>query len=815
MTPNQKTLTGIISGITFKNEVTGHCVLRLATSKGPVKAVGTLHEIAKGTDVLDLEFEFHGSWKNSKWGVQFEFQSYAMLTNDMLYFLAKFIKGLGPKTARLVLAEIPADQLGGVLDRAPEKLLSIKGIGKKKLDMITASWPKFKHLRVLTDFFAEKGVQISTYLVVAIERHFGDDAKAIIEENPYRLTEIKRVGFKTADKLALKLGVEKNSFHRMVAAIDYAVLKDTEDNGNTLTKLDRLYDAMLELFDNDIDDAVYRKALQKKVADGELYFNTAIKAVGLMAVRRREEAIGRFITGNRTKAALPESLVTKFIDKVEAERRIKFSTLQKKFFYDLAGDQLTLGVFGYAGTGKTTSCRTGLEFLSQYFCSKDEIVGAAFTGMAATRFKAVTGFNAFTIHSLLKFQNGEFYYGKTRKLPYRVIVLDEAAMVDLKLIKSLIDAIDERALFLLVGDPAQLEPIGAGKAFADLIANGFLKATGLTEIYRNSADSVLTYFASFMRKGELPPEVYKTGWKDFEFVDVEPRAIYQLRGQGASELELKEARDQNNLAILGKVLKSAIVAYQRYDDPTYDVQVLTQMRSGILGVENLNVELQKVLNPSIHGKTEAQIGPKILRLDDKVIHLENQNMEIFTQTASGHIMPAPNFDLDVRVCNGSLGNVIRIDKELETFFVKHFDGRIVKYTFDDYGQIIDLAYAKTVHKAQGSQYKEVIIPMTTSHWGMLNCQQLYTGTTRASDFIRFIGQKRAFKRACTNIEDTFRLTNLSIIKTVSELTDTEPLTEKLRVLTECLEKPRDAETTAADEPVQEVKTITQRLIAKL
>jgi len=775
----EKTFTALVLRAKYKDVTSGFGVLHAEINDTPTQLTGIFAEIANGTKLDGLEYEVTGTWKSYKGQRQFAVSSAKLVTNDMLYFLSRFVRGLGMSLAQVTLNKYSSEELPNIIEKSPRKLLNVKGIGEKKLEKIVESWKQFKHLRKLSDFFAEKDIQISTHLLLVIERHFGENAKDIIEESPYRLAEIHRVGFKTADKLAMKLGVPKDSAERMTAAIAYVLKTAAEDKGHTLLSSKEVMLEIKELFDFEINLDRFKLTLLGLIQNGEVYYDESEDFVGLQSTRSAEEVIAKFFMTSRTKPPIAESLITKFIAREETATGVIFSDEQKQFIIETGGSNLTLALAGYAGVGKTTVFKTAFKMLGEYYCAPDEIVGCAFTGMAAARLREVSGVNSMTIHSLLKYDGQGFRFNKQNPLPYRVIALDEAAMVNVWLIKSLVEAVRRDTVFICIGDPAQLEPIGAGNVFADVIKNKLTNTHELTKIYRNSPDSVLTYFASFIRKGELPDEAFKSGWSDFEFSEIEPHNLFNIRKSGASELEVKDCREQNNLAILGHLLNRAAISKTKHDDPIWDFQVLSFMKGGVVGVHNLNIELQKVLNPSQFNQDEVVIGKKTLRLNDKIVHLQNRDMSVMRAEdwtrLNKQFMAASSYTESPRVFNGSLGKVVKIDTRNEIFYVHHIDDRIVEYDFDDYGKLLDLAYALTVHKSQGSQYKEVVIPMTSSQWMMLSTKSLYTAMTRATENVHFIGQKYAFKHAATNITDTLRKTNMSLMHNLADI-EKKPLT---------------------------------------
>ena len=806
-------LRGIVTRVTYKNAENGYAVLQVQASNGKkVTVTGTFTEISSGASVDSIEFEFTGDWKMTKYGRQFECSASVMMTSDAYYFLTKFTKGIGPKIATQILKLIPEEELANVILKKPEKLLKVKGIGPNRVEKLRASWVEFEHLRKLSEYFSVRKANISNYLVIRIHKHFGDSALEIIDENPYQLTKIKGIGFKTADYLALEIGIERDSKFRMKAALQYILMNEAESNGHTYLKLSKLRSLLAELFDDDVPEKIFEISLQELIDEREISYSAETNLIGLCYLHQIERHVGRFLATPGSKPPVSTKVIDQLIDAAEIEEGVKFADLQREAIKKVtAGETCRFALSGYAGTGKSTVSRTILNTLAQVFCNKDEIVCCAFTGMAAARAREVTGFQAFTIHSLLKFQGGEFFYNRSNKLPYRVIAVDEATMINAKLMSRLTEAVHENTVFILIGDPAQLPPIGPGNIFSDGINRKILDTTTLTQIYRQSEDSVLTYFADFIRRGKVPPEVFKSDWSDFQFIKIEPRNIFLMKKSGATEQELQQARLENNLAILGGILKQATIASTKYDNLLTDFQVLTPMRKGPLGVENLNAELQKILNPASPKKPELRKGEASLRLGDKVVHLMNKDMAVMNAQdwkEKGRFIPAPTFQENTRVFNGSLGIVVDIDHTNETFYVQHVDDRVVEYDFADFLEILEHAFALTVHKAQGSQYKNVVIPISTSHYQMLNSQWLYTAITRAIENTQLIGQPFAFKHACTNTTEKERLTYLSstpeLLQKLS-IADTHFSTDFLELQRALVELKTQTNTSVSQIPLKEAE----------
>jgi len=763
--PDETVLVGMVERVTYSNPENGFAVLKVRPRRGALfTATGYVKELASDAGLVGAEFLFRGSWEMTKYGRQFAFSECRLAGSELLFFLSKVVKGLGEALARRLLDKYGEEELVRILDEEPERLLSEKGIKEKRLAMIRRSWHKHRSLKSLSEYLGSHA-QITPNLLIRIYNHFEDRALEIIRENPYRLTEVRGIGFKTADRIAMNLGLRFDSPWRIKAAIDYLLVDAAESGGHCWLPEEQLYQQVEELLSTEEDRLSRQKiknTLSKMILEGEIVTGDEGQ-IGLSSYRYMEEQLREFFLERARpggRKTIRKDVVERFIRSYQARNGVEFAPEQRRIIERIALEpRLVFGLAGYAGTGKTTVCRAVLELLSEHYAEREQIICCAFTGMASARLRKTTGFDAVTIHSLLKYKgDGSFEHGPENPLPYRVVVLDEASMVNLTLFYRLARALRPSALMLLVGDPAQLPPIGAGNVFSDALEAGLLPAVHLERIFRQSEGSVLTLFANEIRQGRVPEGIEEQGWEDFRFEQVQPHNIYALK-KGRSERELKRFREANNQAILERILELAASYRRSLQYPAWEFQVLTPMRMGQLGTEILNQRLQQILNPRQPGRggkvTRAGIT---LREGDKVVHLQNRDMEIMDWAS--YIKEDRHFRGGEfrRIFNGYVGLVQAIDHEAEQFHVVYPERIVVAYDFDLLGDVIELAYALTVHKAQGSQYRVVVIPLTNSHFIMLNNKWFYTAITRAEEMVYLIGQPYALKRACTNVESVERFT---------------------------------------------------------
>ncbi len=765
--PREMKLRASVERVTFSDPESGFAILRVKPRRGACFTVkGHISELASNAGLTGAEFEFRGSWQMTKYGRQFDFSAYRLLGSELHFFLSKVVKGLGDKMARGLIEQFGEEELVRILDNEPERLLKVKGIKEKRLSVIRRSWHRHRSLKALASYLGGRG-HITPNLLVRIYNHFGDDALNIVKENPYRLTEVRGIGFKTADRIALSVGVAPDSPWRIKAGINHVLMEAAESQGHCYLLQPELLSAVRELLSTDeiqVSDSRTEGVLKKMILEGLLVRGDRDE-IGLSSYRFMEDSLRQFFV-ERSKKGRRKTITgeeaRQFIARYEDEKGVEFAPEQKAIIEKIATEpRLIFGLAGFAGTGKTTVCRAILDLLIQYYASREDIMCCAFTGMAASRIRKATGYDAVTIHSLLKYQGeNRFEHGPENPVPYRVIVLDEASMVNLSLFYRLARAIKPSALMILVGDPAQLPPIGAGNVFSDALVSGLIPSVHLTSIFRQGEDSVLALFANEIRQGHVPEGVFLDHWNDFACERIEKHNIFALKRQNRPERELRRYREENNEAILQRILELAAYYVKRLTHPSWDFQVLTPMRIGQLGTEILNSRLQDILNPAEKAKTITRAGIR-LKEGDKVVHLQNRDMEVMAWDT--FIKADKQFERQEyrRIFNGNVGLVSRIDLETEQFFVVYPERIVVAYEFDHVGDIIELAYALTVHKAQGSQYRIVIIPLSNSHFIMLNNKWFYTAITRAEEKVYLIGQPFALKRACTNVEGVERLTWLA------------------------------------------------------
>jgi exodeoxyribonuclease V alpha subunit len=706
-------LEGSVERVTFHAEESGFCVLRVAVRgrREAVTVVGTAATVAAGEHV-----ECEGRWVNDRdYGLQFKTRRLRVVPPTTIEGIEKYlssgmIKGIGPHFARKLVARFGA-QVFDVIEREPERLLELEGIGPGRKERMVCGWAEQRAVRDIMVFLQSHG--IGTARAVRIYKTYGDEAVARVRENPYRLAlDIHGIGFKTADALAQRLGIPADSLMRAQAGVRHA-LQEIAANGHCAAYRDAFIKsaaALLEIPGSIVSSAVEAELAAERLVEEPIEGEPAL----FLAPLHRAEVgiaqnIGRLIVGRPAWGRID---TTKAIPWVEAQTGLRLSATQAAAVATAVNGKATI-ITGGPGVGKTTVVNAILRIVR---AKGARVLLAAPTGRAAKRLSESTGTEAKTIHRLLEFdpKSGGFKRGRELPLEADLVVVDETSMVDTVLMNQLLRAVPDRAALLLVGDVDQLPSVGPGAVLADMIGSGAVPSVTLTEIFRQAAASRIIVNAHRINAGLLPEQAGE-GESDFYFISADsPETIHEKLMQVVTE------RIPRRFGL----------------DPIADVQVLSPMNRGGLGAGALNHELQERLNPG-REPTVARFGVTYAA-GDKVIQTVN--------------------DYDKDVFNGDIGRVVRIDATDQTVLVD-FDGRRVPYEFGDLDEL-SLAYATTVHKSQGSEYPAVVIPIATSHYVLLERNLLYTAVTRGRKLVVLIGQRRALAMAVKRAGSGKRLTNL-------------------------------------------------------
>src|SRR5215216_3456896 len=708
-------LAGLVERVTYHNPENGFCVLR-AKARGhrdTVTVVGHSATIAAGEWITAS-----GEWVNDRaHGQQFKarfLRTSAPTSADGIekYLSSGMIRGVGPVYAKKLVRAF-GEKVFDIIETSPDRLREIEGIGPVRAASILAAWVEQKIVREIMVFLHSHGV--GTARAVRIFRTYSSDAIQVMTENPYRLArDIRGIGFKTADAIAMKLGTEKTAMVRVRAGISYA-LAEAMDEGHCGLPTEELVPLAEKLLE--VPQELVRTALGLELDEGTVIAERVgeTPCVFLAGLHRAERTIAERLM-RLANGTLPWS----WIDPDKA-----LPWVEKKIGLDLAETQVTairlalvskmLVMTGGPGVGKTTIIRAILRILAAKGVS---ILLCAPTGRAAKRMAEASGFEAKTIHRLLEVdpKSGGFKRGEDHPLGCELLVVDEASMVDVMLMQALMKALPDRAALLIVGDTDQLPSVGPGQVLADIIASGAVPVVRLTEVFRQAAQSRIITSAHRINRGSMPDLSPPENASDFYFVPAESSEAAVAR-----IIELVRTRIPKRFGL----------------DPIRDLQVLCPMNRGGAGARSLNIELQAVLNPAGDRKIERfgwTFAP-----GDKVMQIEN--------------------DYEKEVYNGDIGYIDDLDAHAGEI-VARFDGRSVAYGFGELDMLVP-AYATTVHKSQGSEYPAVVIPVMTQHYTMLQRNLLYTGVTRGKKLLVLVGQKKAVAIAVRNVSGRRRWSKLN------------------------------------------------------
>ena len=712
-----ETLNGFIERVTYHNPENGFAVLRVKVKgrEDLVTLTGRTTSVTAGEHV-----EASGRWViDRQFGQQFKADELktthpASAEGIEKYLASGAIRSIGPKIAARIVA-VHRERTLEIFDQAPDLLLHIKGIGQERLKRIRESWEEQKEVRKLMLFLTEHG--ITSGRAVRIYRTYGHESIAKIKANPYQLADdIRGIGFKTADELAAKLGIDRDSPYRARAAVLFS-LQELAGEGHCGFPESGVVEHTTKLVD--IDQLIVEAAVQTAVGDRSVIREDVDGEPWLYLASLHRAEVGLAKSVLRIASARPHPLPRIDVDKaiawVEQRLGIQLAAGQKQAVRQACQHKL-LVITGGPGVGKTTLVRSILEI----FAAKEmKCVLAAPTGRAAKRLAETTGRTAKTLHRLLEFDpaTGKFKKDWEHPLSGDLFVLDETSMVDVVLGYQFLRAVSPEACVILVGDVDQLPSVGPGSVLADLIAANVVPVVRLTEIFRQASQSQIVTAAYAVNHGQMPRLSAPEALTDFYFVEAdEPEAIQDL---------------------LVRLVKERIPARFGFD-PKSDIQVLTPMNRSLLGARNLNQVLQTALNPGDNGPEVQRFG-WTFRLGDRVIQTEN------------------NYNRDV--FNGDLGVIEKINR-IEQVMDVDFEGRSVEYDFGDLDEL-SLAYVLSIHKSQGSEFPCVVIPLHTQHYLMLQKNLLYTAITRGKKLVVVVGTKKALAMAVRRADSGQRLTTLT------------------------------------------------------
>ncbi len=722
-------LSGTVNSVIYKNEENGYTVLRLRDGNGEsVTVVGCFPYAAPGESMI-----ISGVWMNhSVHGRQFkaEFAQRLLPTSAPAiydYLAGGAVKGIGPATAALIVDRF-GDKTLDVLEISPEKLAELRGISLSKAKQMSKDFRHQAGVRRIMEFVCSFGLR--PILAMRMYRFYGDDALELLRENPYILATNHIGGrFSEADALALEMGLDGSSRNRINAACLFE-LKHNLNNGHCFIPREKLAAVTAELINVEPSEA--EASIDELIETGQIVYEeiAGCKACYLPEIYEAEtDAAEKFAKMCRRKFS-EDVDIPKLIARLERQQGIEYAPLQRQTLHLALENQLVV-ITGGPGTGKTTSIRA---ILAMFDAIGIKTLLTAPTGRAAKRMTELSGQEAVTVHRLLgaKFaEDGErvvFTKDENDRLDCNAVILDECSMVDITLIDALLRAMPDDARLVMVGDADQLPSVGPGNVFSAVIRSGVVPTVKLTEIFRQNGGSRIVRNAHLINKGEHPDLSENTG--DF----------FRLkRIQAASAVE--------TIAELCSVRLP-----NRMNIPPSDIQVLSPTRKGELGIRNLNRRLQLVLNPPSPDKKEKLFGDVVFREGDRVMQIKN-NYDILWRAED-------NSAAGSGIYNGDIGQIISIDTESETVTV-NFDGRITGYGFDSLLEL-EHAWAMTVHKSQGSEYRAVILALSPSSQMLLTRDVLYTAVTRAKEILILVGDDQTAYYMIDNFRQSKRYTALRV-----------------------------------------------------
>lgn len=705
-------IKGIVTNIIFRNDDSGYTILSVDTSDSDITCVGTMPFFNQGDNVeMEGEIVYH-----DKYGEQFNISSISLLKPSSRSSIIKFLssgnlKGIGKKTAKAIYEAFGKDSIDLVYQNT-DRLLEVEGIGKKKLEDIKLSVEETRDSRRSIEYL--QGLNISYSLAMKIYQKYGESTIDLVKHNPYKLVEdIRGIGFAMADNIALNMQMDSSSKFRISAGLYHVLNAEADLNGHTCLKLDYLVDKSTSLLKLEVEKI--KEVINDDVIAGKLVL-VAIEDVNYIysaSLLKAEKSVAM---------ALASKIDENYIFDIDFDYDLSVFSDEQREAIKMAFESMAFVITGGPGTGKTTIINAICKILSK---NKLSYALAAPTGRAAKRIKESTGEDAYTIHRLIGIRPDEIVaeYNEDNPIEKDYLIVDEMSMVDIHLMKNLLAAVGEKTAIILVGDSDQLPSVGPGNVLKDILDTD-IKSVRLKKIFRQAGKSNIIVNAHRINDGKYP--ILNEKDKDFFFIDADNR---------------------NFMDNLINLLKVRLPEYYKFD-PIKDIQILSPSKKTDWGVANINEKIQEAINKE---NESLKVNNRLFKLKDKVMQVRNN----YDLKAINH-----GDDFDEGVYNGDIGFVEKIDTIDESLDVRFDDGRLIRYKKEEIKDL-DLSYAITIHKSQGSEFPCLIIPMMQVAPMLLTRNLLYTGVTRARKIVILLGKKNILKTMVDNNRSNRRFTNLS------------------------------------------------------
>ena len=736
MTGNMESQKGYVDHIIYRNSDNGYTILALSCEKEDITCVGVFKDVDQG-ELLEVQGNFV---QHPVYGEQLKVTEYRILAPEDAAGMERYlgsgaIKGIGPALAARIVKRFGNDTFR-IIEEEPERLAEIKGISENKAREIGVLMEEKKDMREAMLFLQQYG--ISNTLSVKIYQTYGMNVYGIMRENPYRLAEdINGVGFRTADEIAAKIGIHTDSDFRIRSGIVYVLMQSTQE-GHCYLPMEELLErsaALLGLNKELLETQLSNLMMEKKIViKDKCVYATAYYYAELNCAKMLHD-LNISVEGTGGMPSSKEKQIEEKVRKIETELEIELDELQRRAVSESVKNGLLL-LSGGPGTGKTTTINTIIRYFEE---EGMDILLAAPTGRAAKRMTEATGYEAKTIHRMLELNGAlteeqksiKFERNEENPLETDVVIIDEMSMVDLHLFQALLRAVSVGTRLIMVCDVDQLPSVGPGQILKDLIASGQFPVVILKKIFRQAGESDIVVNAHRINHGEAIKLDNKS--KDFFFLERnDVNVIYKHMVQLVSEK-------------MPRYVEAGV----------YDIQVLTPMRKGSLGVEVLNKILQQYLNPPDASKAEHIYGEGLFRAGDKVMQIKN-NYQLEWEVVSKYGIP---IDKGMGIFNGDTGIVKEIDEYSQTMVIEYDEKRLVTYAFAQLDEI-ELAYAVTIHKSQGSEYPAVVMPLLSGPKMLFNRNLLYTGVTRAKKCVTILGNSKTIEMMIENKSEGVRYTGL-------------------------------------------------------